>query len=1013
MDSPCMLHRALVGLTALCALTLAGVDAQSQVLRYSETIEGGLTITGNTLGLSKQTDANGPGTRDAIGTFITTRNLVDNDPDNAGNPWFTGTTNDWQLNGSSAVLDLPPGSQVLYAELLWGGSYAYGVEDVSADLDTTVTLKFGNGDTRIVSPDPATSQTLTGLAPNGGFPINYYLRSADVTNFIFQRGQGTYTVEGVPGTQDQSINSLNAAGWTLIVAYRNNDVPSRNLAIFVGGEFVDEDAIVDYQVNGFCSPPSGPVDGRVLVSAIEGDANLEGDQLLLADPGLQNFSNLSGPNNPSNNFFASQLNQTNGTLDTRGTFGDRNHNANTGTNTSAGRQGWDITNVPVSSQLRNAQTAATIRATSQGDSYFPTSASFQIDVNAPNFIIPNTTSLTPADAFEDTTVEIQVRLDNQGNADAENVLFLNPLPEGLVIERFEVDGRVINGVNNAALRSGVDVGDVPLNRVVIVTMQIRIDQIPDSPAAASFDSRAAWNYQFFSCPGQPALEDTVASNLVTINCARMEIRMTAESIGGGVVRYTIEATNTGAGNTRNAAVTGQIPTGANYRPGSTTLNGQAAPDQGGRMPFENGGLVNANGSAPGVIPPGQTATITYEVTVNGGGGTRLSNRGSVDPDGNGNSPAIETTLDTEIGNCGDGQISDLEECDDNNLANGDGCNDQCEVEDGFACHDEPSNCDEDTDRDGLSDEFEREITGTDPNNPDTDGDGLTDGTEHFGDNPTEPTDPDSDDDGLCDGPEDVEGACDGGEDTNRNGRLDQGETDPNDPDTDNGGVDDGVEVGRGTDPLDPSDDIDADSDGDGIDDPTEDRLGTDPNNPDSDGDGLCAGPLAVRGICQGGEDLNANGQIDDGETDPNDADTDDDGLIDGLERFGENETDPLDADSDDDGLCDGPDTIEGICDGGEDTNRNGRVDTGETDPNDEDTDDGGIDDGVEVGRGTDPLDPSDDFGNGNDGLDDGAGTIQGSNLFGCATTPARLPAAPLGLALSLLLGTVWLARRRR
>jgi MYXO-CTERM domain-containing protein len=32
-------------------------------------------------------------------------------------------------------------------------------------------------------------------------------------------------------------------------------------------------------------------------------------------------------------------------------------------------------------------------------------------------------------------------------------------------------------------------------------------------------------------------------------------------------------------------------------------------------------------------------------------------------------------------------------------------------------------------------------------------------------------------------------------------------TDPNDADTDDGGVDDGIEVDRGTNPLDPSDDL--------------------------------------------------------------------------------------------------------------------------------------------------------------------------------------------------------------
>jgi uncharacterized protein (TIGR03382 family) len=78
-------------------------------------------------------------------------------------------------------------------------------------------------------------------------------------------------------------------------------------------------------------------------------------------------------------------------------------------------------------------------------------------------------------------------------------------------------------------------------------------------------------------------------------------------------------------------------------------------------------------------------------------------------------------------------------------------------------------------------------------------DGLVDGREVIETN-TDPLDEDSDDDGLKDGAE-----------------VDTWTTDPNDRDTDNGGVSDGDEVDRGTDPLDPSDDVrDPDTDpGDG------------------------------------------------------------------------------------------------------------------------------------------------------------------------------------------------------
>ncbi|MCP4918264.1 MAG: hypothetical protein GY913_15250, partial [Proteobacteria bacterium] len=64
------------------------------------------------------------------------------------------------------------------------------------------------------------------------------------------------------------------------------------------------------------------------------------------------------------------------------------------------------------------------------------------------------------------------------------------------------------------------------------------------------------------------------------------------------------------------------------------------------------------------------------------------------------------------------------------------------------------------------------------------------------DTATDPNDADSDDDGLDDGEE-----------------LDEYGTDPNDADTDDGGVGDGDEVEAGTDPLDPDDDYPVDDTG--------------------------------------------------------------------------------------------------------------------------------------------------------------------------------------------------------
>lgn len=78
----------------------------------------------------------------------------------------------------------------------------------------------------------------------------------------------------------------------------------------------------------------------------------------------------------------------------------------------------------------------------------------------------------------------------------------------------------------------------------------------------------------------------------------------------------------------------------------------------------------------------------------------------------------------------------------------------------------------DRDGDGLTDDEEDRIWGTDPNNSDTDGDGISDGVEVS--SGTDPLEPDSDGDGKLDGVEDAngDGVCDPGESDPRGaGRL--------------------------------------------------------------------------------------------------------------------------------------------------------------------------------------------------------------------------------------------------
>ncbi|HEY6558805.1 MAG TPA: hypothetical protein VI072_16085 [Polyangiaceae bacterium] len=303
----------------------------------------------------------------------------------------------------------------------------------------------------------------------------------------------------------------------------------------------------------------------------------------------------------------------------------------------------------------------------------------------------------------------------------------------------------------------------------------------------------------------------------------------------------------------------------------------------------------------------------------------------------------------------------------------------------------------DSDGDGLDDATETGI-GTDPNDADTDDDGVPDGQEPSpgndsdGDGLVNARDPDSDNDGLFDGTELGLGCSNPGTDPAAKvcrPDADSGatKTSPIDADTDDGGVRDGAEDTNGngvTDPgeIDPTaghgaDDRSArDSDDDGLTDDQETGIGSNPNDADSDDDGLLDGEEPNPGVDGDGDGLIS----------VLDADSDDDALFDGTET-GKNCASPAtdatkkrcksDADPATKTLPLVRDTDGGgVIDGSEDTNLDGKLDAGEKNPiagqgaDDSsvvDSDGDGLSNPLETTLGSNPNDKDSD----DDGLPDG------------------------------------------
>ncbi len=302
----------------------------------------------------------------------------------------------------------------------------------------------------------------------------------------------------------------------------------------------------------------------------------------------------------------------------------------------------------------------------------------------------------------------------------------------------------------------------------------------------------------------------------------------------------------------------------------------------------------------------------------------------------------------------------------------------------------------DGDADGLTELAERCVWGTDGALRDSDLDGIDDGAEVFGTTGSSPTNPDTDGDGISDGREDADhdGFWDPGElnpnaadsdgdflpdafeDTNLNGRFDEGELDATSADGDGDGLSDTVENESRAALEDLDQDglpnaMDPDSDGDGLSDADEDLVDWDGDltwaflDADDDNDGIPTADEVLDSAAAGLEDVDLDGR-------PNwrDSDSDGDGLPDLMEGRGDVDGDgirdyldtnpfdgPLAADADGDGLTD---FVEGVLG---------------TDPALADSDADGFDDLEETQGGLDVDSDGDGTIDARDGDSDGDGVL--------------------------------------
>ncbi|HXU60349.1 MAG TPA: hypothetical protein VN962_01515, partial [Polyangia bacterium] len=235
----------LAGLAVLAVLASAG-PARASAVRYKVDQHGDFVLLGNTLGFDCGAGVPAPTVPATAPTGCGT-NTADTAPDvfwqaaDSGSATGSNGITNAQAR-STAMLVLPTGAVITYARLYWSAEWT-GTPDTTALLERPGTSDAFSTTVNADASFSATSSTAQ----------TFYQSTADVTALVQAHGAGAYRVGDVSAVDLRNLNDETAyAGWAMVVFYRLDSDPQRNLTIFDGLDLINsQGASVTDTLSGF------------------------------------------------------------------------------------------------------------------------------------------------------------------------------------------------------------------------------------------------------------------------------------------------------------------------------------------------------------------------------------------------------------------------------------------------------------------------------------------------------------------------------------------------------------------------------------------------------------------------------------------------------------------------------------------------------------------------------------------------------------------------------------------
>ena len=315
------------------------------------------------------------------------------------------------FDSSSSDLVLPAGATVTWAGLYWqcitsgGGS-------------TPAPAPAQRNQVRFRVPG-GTYQTVTAGVLNDSGSI--YQGFADVTSIVGPAGAGTYWTANV---QCDSGANNHYGGWSLVVAYRDDAQPLRNLVVYDAWQTYDNAPPMTITITGFVTPPTGPVRSRVGVVFYDGDRRFSDTLTLTSGARVTQLGSPPGPGvvNPNNDI-------GNGTI-TRFDL-----NVTTRQPAYVNTLGFDADYIATVDALPNSATTATITGVTGSEFIGFGVVTFATDIFAPDIEIDKSVVDLNGDTLQvGDVIEYTIVASNNGDDPALDVLLRDAIPAGTTYE---------------------------------------------------------------------------------------------------------------------------------------------------------------------------------------------------------------------------------------------------------------------------------------------------------------------------------------------------------------------------------------------------------------------------------------------------------------------------------------------------------------------------------------------------------------------------------------------------